>query len=132
MELINREFKAVVQDTTHVYLGAKMTVSDMMQFDDVPFKIKAIFNKYYSDEDQINRPVSELLGEVSKDSFTYQALKQLRLKFKAGEYVEKRNKRVYKSRTLSLDEFLELHASGKEYVDEEIIFNKLALLAFST
>lgn len=132
MELINREFKAVVQDTTHVYLGAKMTVSDMMQFDDVPFKIKAIFNKYYSDEDQINRPVSELLGEVSKDSFTYQALKQLRLKFKAGEYIEKRNKRVYKSKTLSLDEFLELHASGKEYVDEEIIFNKLALLAFST
>ncbi|MCQ2543809.1 MAG: hypothetical protein MJ126_06570 [Lachnospiraceae bacterium] len=132
MELINREFKAVVQDTTHVFVGAKMSVSEMMSFDDVPFKIKAIFNKYYSKEDQINRPIGELLGQIDKNSFEFQVFKQLRLKFKAGEYIEKRGKKIYKSKSLSLDEFIDLHASGKEYVDEEVVFNKLALLAFST
>lgn len=132
MELINREFKAVVQDTTHVFVGAKMSVSEMMSFEDVPFKIKAIFNKYYSKEDQINRPIGELLGQIDKNSFEFQVFKQLRLKFKAGEYIEKRGKKIYKSKSLSLDEFIDLHASGEEYVDEEVVFNKLALLAFST
>lgn len=132
MEYINREFKAVVQDTTHVYIGAQMSVRELMMYEDVPFKVKAIFNKFFGEEEQLDTGIATLMGGVSKDSFLYQVCKQLRLKFKVGQYVEKRGKKVYKSNSYTLDEFIDIHASGEEIFDEEIVFNKLALLAFST
>lgn len=133
MEYQNREFKAVVQDMSHVYLGAQMSVTELTGYEDVPFKIKAVFNKYYGGGDKRDKPISELLGSLKKEDFEYQVCKQLRLKFKSGIYTEKKNgESVYVSKTLSLDEFIMLHASNNRYFDEEIVFNKLALLAFST
>ena len=49
MEQINREFKAVVQDMTHIYVGAQMSVAELMAFEDVPFKVKAVFNKFFGE-----------------------------------------------------------------------------------
>ena len=132
MEQINREFKAVVQDMTHIYVGAQMSVSELMTFEDVPFKVKAVFNKFFGDEAQRNEKICVLLADINREDFVYQAVKQLKLKFKVGIYSEKNGKTVYKSKTLTPDEYLDLHSSEEKYFDEEIIFNKLALLAFST
>lgn len=132
MEYINREFKAVVQDTTHVYIGAQMCVRELMIYEDVPFKVKAIFNKFFGEEEQLDTSIAELMGSISKDSFLYQVCKQLRLKFKVGKYIDKRGKKVYKSGSYTLDEFIDIHSTEEEIFDEEIVFNKLALMAFST
>ena len=132
MEQINREFKAVVQDMTHIYVGAQMSVAELMAFEDVPFKVKAVFNKFFGEEEQRNVKICDLLANINREDFVYQAVKQLKLKFKVGVYSEKNGKEVYKSKTLTTDEYLELHSSDEKYFDEEIVFNKLALLAFST
>ena len=132
MELINREFKAVVQDMTHVYVGAQMSVRELISYEDVPFKVKAIFNKYFGKEEQIDKTIGELLGSVKKDEFAYQVINQLKLRFKVGVYVQEKGKEKYVSKTLKPDEFFEIHASEEKFFDEEIVFNKLALLAFST
>ena len=132
MEQINREFKAVVQDTTKVYVGAQMSVAELISYEDVPFKVKAVFNKFFGKEEQIDRPIGELLGEVNKEDFVFQVIKQLKLKFKVGFYIEKKGKEIYRSKTLTPDEFIDLHASDQKYFDEEVVFNKLALMAFST
>ena len=132
MEQINREFKAVVQDLTHIYIGAQMSVEEMISYEDIPFKVKAVFNKYFSKDTQRNRPIGEILGEINKEDFEFQVLKQLKLKFKVGKYTVKGDKEVYKSNTLSVDEFIDLHSSDVKYFDEEVVFNKLALMAFST
>ncbi len=131
MEYINREFKAVVQEISHTYIGAQMTVKEMTSYDDVPFKIKAIFNSYYGGEEYADIPIGTLLGSVTKNDFKYQLCKQLRLKFKVGVYVIKNDKKKYKSRTVGIDELIEIHSDGTEYFDEEVVFNKLALTAFS-
>lgn len=132
MEPINREFKAVVQDISHIYLGAQMSVEELLSYEDVPFKVKAIFNKYFSSEDKRGMKVCDILSGIDKDDFIYQVVKQLRLKFKVGTYVEKRGKETYKSGTYDLDSFLDIHQKGEKCFDEEIVFNKLALYAFST
>lgn len=132
MEQINREFKAVVQDMTHIYVGAQMSVAELMAFEDVPFKVKAVFNKFFGEEEQREAKICDLLANINSEDFVYQAVKQLKLKFKVGVYSEKNGKEVYKSKTLTADEYLELHSSDEKYFDEEIVFNKLALLAFST
>ena len=125
----SREFKAVIQDMTHVYLGAQMSARELTIYEDVPCKIKAIVNKYFYSEEIADRKIADIVSDISKDDFRYQVLKQLRIKFKVGIYNEKK---AYKSKTLTLDEFLDIHSSEKEVFDEELVFNKLALLAFST
>jgi len=132
MEQINREFKAVVQDMTHIYIGAQMSVREIMTFEDVPFKVKAVFNKFFGEENQRDEKICDLIGNIKRDDFVYQVIKQLKLKFKVGQYCEKNGKQIYKSKTLTPDEYLELHSSNEKYFCEEIVFNKLALLAFST
>ena len=132
MEQINREFKAVVQDMTHIYVGAQMSVAELIAFEDVPFKVKAVFNKFFGKEDQRDVKICDLLANIDREDFVYQALKQLKLKFKVGVYSQKNGKEVYKSKTLTVDEYLALHSSDEKYFDEEIVFNKLALFAFST
>lgn len=132
MEVLNREFKAVIQDVSHIYLGAQMTVSEMVSYEDVPFKVKAVFNKYFGDDNKRERKICDLLGELDEKSFEYQVAKQLRLKIKAGVYREKKGEEVYKSQTLNFQEYLLLYKSEDKFFVEEIVFNKLALLAFST
>ena len=132
MEQINREFKAVVQDLTHIYIGAQMSVEEMISYEDIPFKVKAVFNKYFSSEDKRTRPIGEILGNVKKEDFEFQVMNQLKLKFKVGIYSIKGAKEIYKSKTLNPEEFLSLHSSEDKYFDEEVVFNKLALMAFST
>lgn len=131
MEYINRDFKAVVQEISHTYIGAQMTVKEMTSYEDVPFKIKAIFNCYYNSEEDADKTIGELLGNVTKNDFKYQLCKQLKLRFKVGVYVTKKDKKVYKSQTVGIDDFMRIHSDGSEYFDEEIVFNKLALTAFS-
>ena len=132
MEQINREFKAVVQDMTHIYVGAQMSVRELVTYEDVPFKVKAVFNKFFGEEDKRDEKICDLLANINREDFVYQAVKQLKLKFKVGVYSEKNGKEIYKSKTLSADEYLDLHSSDEKYFDEEIVFNKLALFAFST
>ncbi len=132
MEQINREFKAVVQDMTHVYIGAQMSVREIMAFEDVPFKVKAVFNKFFGKEEERDEKICDLTGRINRDDFVYQVIKQLKLKFKVGMYSDKNGKQIYKSKTLTPDEYLDLYSSDEKYFCEEIVFNKLALLAFST
>ena len=128
----NRDFKAVIQDMTHVYVGASMTVEELMSYEDVPFKIKAIFNKYFGDEAYRTTKICDIFSSVDEKNFFYTVIKQLKLTFKVGVYEEKGQKRVYRSKTLKIDDYLKLVSSENEFFVEEIVFNKLSLLAFST
>ena len=132
MDQNNREFKAVINDMTHSYIGASMNVQELLSYEDVPFKVKAIFNKYFSKEDSMDVPIGLLLSKVDKEDFNYQVIKQLRLKFKVGVYeIDKKGNKHYKSKTFNYDEFKDIHNSDQEIFDEEVVFNKLALMAFS-
>ena len=98
MEQINREFKAVVQDMTHVYIGAQMSVREIMAFEDVPFKVKAVFNKFFGKEEERDEKICDLTGRINRDDFVYQVIKQLKLKFKVGMYSDKNGKQIYSGR----------------------------------
>ena len=63
-------------------------------------------------------------------------IKQLRIKVKAGYYKEKTNRkgevnRKYVSKIYSFDDYRQLSEKQNGVITEEIIFSKLALLAFS-
>ena len=85
----NRDFKYVVQDTSHAYLGAKMTFAELIEYDDVPFKIKSIVMKYAVPLVGEKGTFVDFFGKITEDSFEFQVVKQLRVKVKAGIYETK-------------------------------------------
>ncbi len=135
MEYTNeRDFKYVMQDTSHVFMGGRMTYEDMMSWEDVPFKLKAIVNKYFTEKEESG--LAETVMVLSQEDFRYQILKQLKVKIKAGTYQNKKNffgkeEKKYVSKTYHLDEYMELLKAENEAVTEEFIFSKLAMMAFS-
>ena len=135
MEYVNeRDFKYVMQDTSHVFMGGRMSYEDMMTWEDTPFKIKAIVNKYFMGKEESS--LAETIFALEQDDFRYQILKQLKIKIKAGTYQMKKRlfgkeEEKYVSKLYTLDEFMELAQAEKRLVTEEFIFSKLALMAFS-
>lgn len=128
-----RDFKYVMQDTSHVFMGGRMTYEDMMSWEDLPFKLKAIVNKYFTQKEEDS--LAETIKVLAPEDFRYQILKQLKIKIKAGTYQNRKNlfgkeEKKYISKTYHLDEYMEL-IQAEEAVTEEFIFSKLAMMAFS-
>ena len=101
---------------------------------EVPFKIKAIVNKYFIGKEESS--LAETIVALEQDDFRYQILKQLKIKIKAGNYQIKKSlfgkeEEKYVSKLYTLDEFMELAQGENRLVTEEFIFSKLALMAFS-
>lgn len=46
----NRDYKYVMQDFTTVYLGARYTYEELIEAEDIPFKIKTLVNHYIKPE----------------------------------------------------------------------------------
>ncbi len=134
MEYTNeRDFKYIMQDTSHVFMGGRMTYEDMMSWEDVPFKLKAIVNKYFAGKEEDS--LADTIGVLTQEDFRYQILKQLKIKIKASTYQDKKTlfgkeEKKYISKTYHLDEYMEL-IQTKEAVTEEFIFSKLAMMTFS-
>lgn len=135
MEYTNeRDFKYVMQDTSQIYMGGRMTYEDMMTWGEVPFKIKAIVNKYFAGKEE--DCLAQTMSGLEQEDFRYQILKQLKIKIKAGYFCIKKNwlgkeEKKYVSKVYHLDEYMQLAKSENELVTEEFIFSKLALMAFS-
>lgn len=133
----DRAFKHIMQDVNRVYVGARMTYGEMISWDEVPFKICAIVSKELLPSADEDTTLAGHIATMSRDDFSYRVLKQLKIRIKAGTYTYKEKKdgtrkEKYKSEIYSLEDFKTLTESGEEYMVEEIIFNKLALLGFST
>ena len=135
MEYTNeRDFKYVIQDTSQVFIGGRMSYEDMMTWEEIPFKIKAIMNKYFINQEETG--LAEVMPKLEKEDFRYQILKQLKIKIKAGIYENKKNlfgkeAKKYVSKVYHLDEYIQLAQAEDTLVTEEFIFSKLALMAFS-
>ena len=128
-----RDFKYVMQDTSRVFMGGRMTYEDMMTWEDVPFKIKAIVNKHFAGKEEM---LSATIAALEQNDFRYQILKQLKIKIKAGTYQKKKTlfgkeESKYVSKLYSLDEYMEVCKQENTLITEEFIFSKLALIAFS-
>ena len=135
MEYTNeRDFKYVMQDTSHVFIGGRMSYEDMMTWEEMPFKIKAIITKYFMGKEE--NSLAETLTVLEQEDFRYQILKQLKVKIKAAKYQTKKNlfgkeQSKFVSKVYALDEYLALISVEDTLVTEEFIVSKLAMMAFS-
>ena len=144
---VDRSFKYAMMDTTKIYIGGRMTYQEMIEWEDVPFKIKAIVNKeFVPDAGGTQFTFEEHLCKLQKESYALQVFKTLKTKIKVDIPVLKtkggKQSIVWKSRVMPFQEYMtfmqskegELTTEDGELtkpVTEEISFSKLAVMVFS-
>lgn len=131
-------FEYVMHDVSHVYIGGKLSYKDLMNHDDVPFKLRVIIAHYMLKEVAEDTTISDHLFFIEKNSLSYLAYKQMKARFKLSVWCEpdgkKRKKAGYESRLYTMDEVLEdeeLRRNRDITVVEELAFKKFALAAVS-
>lgn len=128
------DFKYVMVDTSYIYLGAKYTYGELLENEDVAFKLRTIFERYIMPELLGDTTLEEHFLHMEKD-FAYKTYMQLKIKLKISRQVEKKSifgktSKKYVTENVSLDKFLELR-SDCELLVQEVVFGKLALMSFA-
>lgn len=128
------DYKYVMVDTSFIYLGAKYSYGEVLENEDVAFKLRTILGRYIMPETSGDTTLEEHFKGMSRD-LAYQTYKQLKIKLKISRPVEKRSffgkiSKQYISENVPLDQFMEMRQNGEVLV-QEIVFNKLALMSFA-
>ena len=135
------DYKYVMVDTGNVYLGAKYTYGELLQNEDVPFKIRAIVERYILPQSDIETTLESEFYYMTQDSFSYRTFRQLKVKLKCSRIVEKKKlfskgkkNRRYVTEVIGLDELTAMTPAQKQVqgiVVQEIVVNKLAMMVFT-
>ncbi len=133
-----QDYKYVMQDTGNVYLGAKFTYEEIMDREDISFKIKAIIEHYIAKEIAFDTSLESHFYYMKPKDFAARTYEQLKVKVKVSELKNRKGlsgkeKRTYKDRIYKISDFLELPEEEKKQkgiMIQEIGISKLALMTF--
>lgn len=135
----NDDFKYILQDTGHVYIGKELTYEELAEKEDVPFKLKAIIKAHIVKDTSLDRKLSEHILYIDKEQFSYQIFEQLKMQIRLFYKEEKKGfggkmkeKWIHKTCTLDVfcKEYREAVTSNKAII-EDISISKLALMTIS-
>ena len=134
------DYKYVMADTGNVYLGAKYSYGELLQNEDVSFKIRAIVERYILPQSDPETTLESEFYYMTSDSFTYRVYRQMKVRVKCSRLVEKKGpfsrgkkKKVYETQILDLETFAGISPAQKQaqgILVQEIIVNKLAMMLF--
>ena len=135
----NKDFKYVIQDFSTLYIGAKFTYGELIEEEEAPFKLKSIIQKNILSEMEPDLSLESHFYYMEDTGFIYQVYKQLRVKLKVSEIVEKKSilgkkKKEYVSKVYSLADFVKIPLETKMQkgvVISEVNISKLALMGLS-
>ncbi len=134
------DFKYVMLDTAFLYLGAKYSYAELIENEEVPFKLRSVFERYIIPEMDPETTLESHFYHMESKEFSYKTYRQLKIKIKVSRLVEKKGflglgkpKRVYVSEIIPLDKFVAIPKAQKErdgFLIQEIVISKLALMGF--
>lgn len=132
MSTENRDYKYVMQDFTTIYLGARYSYSELIESEEIPFKIKTLVNHYIKPEEEDLTLESDFYYMEGK-GFAYQTFLQLKTRVKISILKEKKGgRRYYATEVVKLQDFVKIPPADKEkdgIMIQEIMISKLALMA---
>lgn len=139
MEAENRDYKYFMQDTGSVYLGAKLSYTEILQDVMVNFKYKSIVEHYILKDTDPETTLESHFYYMTKEQFSYRTYEQLRAKLKVSVLEEKKNlfgkkKTGYTTKLMPLAVFADMNLAQKKakgVVIQELAISKLALMSFS-
>lgn len=134
----NKDYKYTMADFSNIYLGAKFSYREVMEHNEISFKIKAIVERYFLKDLDADTTLESHFYYMKPEEFAAKTYLQLKVKVKFNILEEKKGflgkkQRVYTTKILPIHKFMELNLAQKKaggVVIQEIIFPKMTLLAF--
>lgn len=128
----------MLQDLTNIYIGARFSYAELMERDDVPFRLRSIISHYMLKEVAGDTTLENHIFFITPQNLSYLVYKQMKARFRMNVWEradgKKRKKDGYVSHTYTIDEIVqsqELKEQMNEIMVEELHLSKLGLLAVS-
>ncbi|MBQ7360377.1 MAG: hypothetical protein IJW63_09810 [Lachnospiraceae bacterium] len=136
---VYQDYKYIMQDVGNLYLGAKFTYADLIENEEIPFKLKMLVEKHIKPDLDADTTLESHLYYMDTKGFIYQIFCQLKVKVKFNYIVQKKNlfghqKEGFAMKTLKVEEFVKMSPAEKEkqgIVIQEVSMSKMALMTFS-
>ena len=133
---VYQDYKYSMQDTSRVYVGCKYTFQEVLDSEDILFKLRLILQKYVMPEADLEDTLETHLYYLRADSFLVKLYKQMKARIKVNIIVEKKHlfgkqKKEYATRQLTIEELTAMSPGQKEacgMVIQELSVSKLSLL----
>lgn len=139
IQLRENDFKYVMQDISHVYIGARITYEELGEEYDTPSRLKSAIYRCIIDEVSLDTQVGEHLLMLEPKTKSYLVYHQLAVQIKVGFLEKKTDKKgnereEYVSRVYTIDELMKeeyFKQFPDEYVIQEISFSKRKLMSLA-
>lgn len=131
----NKDFKYVIQDVSRLYIGAKYTYQEMMNVDEIAFKLKAILSHYMLKEVAGDTTPENHVFYMQETDLSYMVYDQMKVRFKMlFPELSKKGTWQYRSEYHTISEIVhnkEWHEQKDQIVVEEMVVSKLQIMAMS-
>ena len=133
----NRDFKYVVHDLTNVYIGAKFSYEELLNEEEVPFKLKMIISHYILKEVASTTKLEDHIFYLKETDISYFVFRQMKARFRLNVWKDERDgvkKPGYRSQVYKIDEIIgnqELMEKRDITLVEELHITKLGLMSVS-
>ncbi|MBP9997604.1 MAG: hypothetical protein KBT19_10125 [Lachnospiraceae bacterium] len=130
----NNDYKHIVQDVTNIYLGGRLTYDEMMNAEDIPFKLKSIFAHYMLREVAGETSLENHLFHIEKNSMSYMVFKKMKAKFLLNVFYEDghgKNKPGYHIDEFTIDDVIDnadIRANMNTIFLTEVRISKLKMM----
>lgn len=105
--MADRDYKHVIQDVTNVYIGGKLSYGELMDLDEIPFKLKVILSQYILKEVDKTTTIENHIFYMKPEDMSYMIFKKMKTKFRLYVFDERKGSYV-----------------GNEYKIEDIVGNE--------
>ncbi len=132
------DYKYVMQDASHLYLGAKYSYEEIVENEEIPFKFRLIVERYIYDDAEPSVTMEEHLYNLTDKGVAFRTYKHIKMKVKILVFDEKKGAdregvRSYTTKVLPLETFAKMTAQEKRekgVIIQEVMCSKLALMMF--
>ena len=135
---VYEDYKYNMQDTSKLYVGAKYTMLEILEEEEISFKFRLIVERYILPESDMQDTLETHLYYLKPESFIVKIYKQLKAKVKISIIEEKKRlfgtgKKQYVTKFVTVEELAKMSVQEKEQkgiVVQELVMSKLALMGF--
>jgi transcriptional regulator of NAD metabolism len=133
------DFKYVLQDFSNVYIGMRLTYSELERQDDTPQKLRAAVFRFLQQEAGDGERLCDHIYRMRDDSVSYRVFSQLRgeLKIQYPEQVTDKQGRIktrYRVKSYTIPDFVKDETLKAEITPEQIteyVFKKRYLMSLT-
>ncbi|MBQ3899256.1 MAG: hypothetical protein II741_05370 [Lachnospiraceae bacterium] len=132
---VYEDYKYSMQDTGNLYVGAKYTINEIAENEDILFKFRKVCVESLKNGSDGDDSLETILYYMQPGDFRVQVLKQMRAKVRVNIIKEKsffgKKKKEYVTEFMNIPNLVSMTKDEKESVGlviQELRVNKLALL----